>query len=36
VFESAILMGRKTLQTLGVHDDVIVRIEQAYRETLAA
>lgn len=31
VFESAILMGRKTLQTLGVHDDVIVRIEQAYR-----
>ncbi|HWI86809.1 MAG TPA: cation:proton antiporter [Sphingomonas sp.] len=31
VFESAILMGRKTLKTLGVHDDIIVRIEEAYR-----
>ncbi len=31
VFESAIVMARKALKTLGVHDDVIVRIEQAYR-----
>jgi glutathione-regulated potassium-efflux system protein KefB len=31
VFESAVLMGRRTLQTLGVTDDRIAKIEQAYR-----
>jgi len=31
VFESAVLMGRKTLKTLGVDDERIARIETAYR-----
>jgi glutathione-regulated potassium-efflux system protein KefB len=31
VFESAVLMGRRTLSTLGVADDRIVKIERAYR-----
>ena len=31
VFESAVLMGRKVLKTLGVEDDRIQRIETAYR-----
>ena len=31
VFESAVLMGRKALATLGVEDDRIARIERAYR-----
>lgn len=31
VFESAVLMGRRTLKTLGVEDDRIARIERAYR-----
>ena len=31
VFESAVLMGRKTLKTLGVDDERIGRIETAYR-----
>lgn len=31
VFESAVLMGRKTLATLGIADDRIARIERAYR-----
>ena len=31
VFESAVLMGRRTLATLGIADDRIVRIERAYR-----
>ncbi len=31
VFESAIVMGRKALKTLGVEDDRIARIETAYR-----
>jgi glutathione-regulated potassium-efflux system protein KefB len=31
VFESAVLMGRKTLKTLGVDDETIARIETAYR-----
>jgi len=31
VFESAVVMGRKTLKTLGVDDETISRIETAYR-----
>ena len=31
VFESAILMGRRALQTLGVEDERITRIERGYR-----
>ncbi|WP_167072969.1 cation:proton antiporter [Sphingomonas vulcanisoli] len=31
VFESAVLMGRRTLKTLGVEEGRIARIEQAYR-----
>jgi glutathione-regulated potassium-efflux system protein KefB len=31
VFESAVLMGRKVLKTLGVDDERIARIETAYR-----
>jgi glutathione-regulated potassium-efflux system protein KefB len=31
VFESAVLMGRRTLATLGVADDFIAKIERAYR-----
>ncbi|WP_294391829.1 cation:proton antiporter [uncultured Sphingomonas sp.] len=31
VFESAVVMGRRTLATMGVHDDMIARIERAYR-----
>ena len=31
VFESAVLMGRKVLNTLGVEDERIARIETAYR-----
>jgi len=31
VFESAVLMGRKVLKTLGVEDERIARIETAYR-----
>jgi len=31
VFESAVLMGRKTLKTLGVDDETIAKIETAYR-----
>jgi glutathione-regulated potassium-efflux system protein KefB len=31
VFESAVLMGRKALKTLGVEDERIARIETAYR-----
>jgi glutathione-regulated potassium-efflux system protein KefB len=31
VFESAVLMGRKALKTLGVDDEKIARIETAYR-----
>jgi glutathione-regulated potassium-efflux system protein KefB len=31
VFESAVLMGRRTLKTLGVDDETIAKIETAYR-----
>jgi glutathione-regulated potassium-efflux system protein KefB len=31
VFESAVTMGRRTLATLGIADDMITRIERAYR-----
>ena len=31
VFESAVVMGRRVLKTLGVDDDKITRIECAYR-----
>ena len=31
LFESAVVMGRRVLTTLGVHDEEVARIERAYR-----